>query len=239
MEPRDPERPGMELLETNSEPGAFERFTTAALQHRWVKVAGVVAVVLAAGVGTWAGLTDDDPDDRASRPEAAPAAPAPRDPSRYEPPPWVTSSDVDWEVLGPLEVNLESPVYVVRFAAVNRSSEARRPTLKAVGLFLGRPGFRFTASCTGFDQEEFGELRPLMGAVRPDERVLMRCTDTMEYSGDRPELDPTTLRIQGLPDDGGGSGPTILYGVPRTEVSDRSGATQEAPLVRGVARLDR
>ena len=245
MEPRDPERPGMELLETNDAPGAFERFATAAWERPAVRIAGGVAVALAIGVGIWTGIAGDD---AGSLPAASPAgaespeppATTPRDPDYYEPPPWVISREIDWEVLGRLKVNVESPVYVVTFTAVNRSNETRRPNLKAVGRFVDDPGFRFTATCTGFDNHETEDLRPLLTGVGPGEQIRVRCIDTMEYSGNRPELDPRTLQIQGLPYDGAGGGPTVLYGVPGTttsdRTSDRAGTAEEAPLVRGVVR---
>ncbi|CAA9397645.1 MAG: hypothetical protein AVDCRST_MAG47-3218 [uncultured Nocardioidaceae bacterium] len=209
----------MELLETNDDPGAFERFTTAAWQRLGVRIAVGVAVALAAGVGIWTTIAGDDASPAAS-PAGAESLPAPattpRDPDYYEPPPWVVSREIDWEVLGRLKVDLESPVYVVTFTAVNRSDETRRPNLKAVGRFVDDPGFRFTATCTGFDNPETEELRPLLTGVGPGEQVEVRCIDTMEYSGNRPDLDPRTLQIQGLPYDGVGGGPTVLYGVPGT-----------------------
>ena len=197
MEAPQPQRREVELLDTNAPAGAFERFATAALRRRGVRIAGAVATALLVGAGAAAGLDQEEPT-VVAQPEDAPTA-APRDPDSYEPPPWLTAREIGWAVLGRPEVDPESPVYVVTVRAVNRSLEPGRPQeLRAVGRFEGRPGFRFSATCRGFNRDAAGVPRPVRSAVEPGERVLLRCTDTMEYAGNRPELDLRSIRIQGI-----------------------------------------
>ena len=214
MEPR-PEPSDMELLETNRPPGAFERAASALLRRRGVRVAGVVALGLVAGLAIAVGPTTEEPP-KAPEDTAEAADRSLRDPDSYRPPPWVLSADAGWQVIGRPKVNLESPVYVVTFRAANRSSGPRRPTdLRAVGRFEGRPGFLFTAACNGSGQAA-DELRPLTTGAQPGEKILVRCTDAMEYSGNRPDLLPRSLRILSVPQANEGSGPTIVYGTPAT-----------------------
>ena len=207
MEPHHSDQPDMELLETDP-PGSFERYATAALQRRGVRAAGFVAVALLVGVGVVTGLSEEEP---APAAQAQPASASQRDPDSYEPPPWVTSEEVGWQVLGRPKVSLRSPVYVVKIVAVNRTSEARKPqNLRAVGRFVGFPGFKFSAACTGFDDDAAGNLRPIRSVVQPGEKFLLRCTDAMEYSNNRPDLAPGSIRIQAVPCEHEGRDPSTV-----------------------------
>lgn len=211
MEPHPAERPEVELLEPDP-PGVLERFATAVGQRRGARAAAALAVGAVVAVGVVVGLTDEAPDPSAqAAAEDVPAAAPLIDDADRVPPPWVTSGRSGWDVLAKPRVNLRSPVYVVTFAAVNRTGEAQTADgLRAVGRFVGRPGFRFSATCTGFDKDSTGALRPVRSAVEPGEKILVRCTDKMEYSGNRPRLVRASLEVQGVPCESGGGRPEVF-----------------------------
>ena len=198
MEPYRPQQPDVELLEDRP-PGTLEQALSALLRYRWVRVAGVAAIALVVAVGFWSELSGDDSAPSAGADPDNAADPAPLDLGEYIPPPWATAGFGGWEVLGRPAVNPESPVYVVTFRAVNRSDVAQNPrNLRVVGTFAGDPGFAFLAMCTGFDNDAAGELRPVRSMVESGTQIEVRCADTMEYSGNRPELDRRSLEVQAL-----------------------------------------
>lgn len=206
MEARPPERPEVELLEPDP-PGRLESFAVAAWQRRTVRFATAAAIAVAAGVGVFASL------DRAPQEDAAPVAAQPPGPAEARtsddrvPPPWVTSGEEGWQVIGDFRFDPRSPVYVVTFRAANRTGVAQSPDrLRVVGDFAGRPGFRFSATCTGFVRDWAGQLRPARSTVEPGDRIVVRCEDATEYSGARPRLVPKSLEIREVPCESEGRG---------------------------------
>ena len=202
----------MELLETRRPPGAFEQAASALLRRRGVRIGGVVAVAAVAGIGLATGIGAEDPTAATQPARAAPALPD--GPHEVGPPPWVIGPDaptegLGWKLLGSPRVDSRTSGYVVRFMAVNTWSQARKPSnLQLSGRYLRRPSLRFSAVCTGFDNDATGALRPIRTVVQPDEEFLLRCVDTMDYSGRRPELLLSSLDLEAMPcEDEGRGGP--------------------------------
>lgn len=210
MEPLPPERPEVELLEPDP-PGSLERFATAVWQRRGTRIATAVAVTVAAGVGVTAALAGTSPEPAAPAAADERSATEARTSDDRVPPPWVRSGERGWQVIGRFALNPRSPVYVVTFRAANRTGEAQSPDrLRVVGDFVGRPGFRFSATCTGFHRNQSGQLRPVRSTVGPGERIHVRCKDAMEYSGNRPRLLRGSLEAETTYCEETGRGPEVF-----------------------------
>lgn len=170
---------------------------TAVWQRRGARLATALVVVVAAGVGLTIALADGPSEPTA--PAATEELPAAEERTSAErvPPPWVWSGEQEWQAVGRFRFDPRSPVHVVTFRAANRTGEARSPDrLRVVGEFAGQPRFRFSAPCTGFDHDAAGRLRPVRSMVEPGEEIVVRCTDAMEYSGNRPRLLRSSLAAE-------------------------------------------
>ena len=199
METGGPDRPDMEVLDTDRPPSRFGAWIGAALRRRGVRLLGLgLALVL---VGVWfVSAPSENPvtgaagGDKASAPITAPGLRPP--PARGRTPETGSGS---WQVLDDLAIRTGPRGHQITFSAINRGPVGQDPSdLEVVGSFVDAPGLAYRATCAAVGRATHG-TRPLIGAVESRERVYVRCTDVTRYRGTTAWIDPTSVEVRVVP----------------------------------------
>ena len=199
MEAANPERPEMEVLDTERPPGAFQQWATRVLRRRLVR-ASVAIVAALSLVGVWATLPRDQP---ASRADAVAGG---ETPPGLRPPParGRESATGTWQV-DDLAVRTGHHGHTVTFTATNRGGETQDPRdLEVTGTFVDRPGLAYAGSCAAAEPAGDG-YRTIRGVIDPGDKVLVRCKDVTRYGGRTAWIDPSSVTVRRIPCESEGS----------------------------------
>jgi hypothetical protein len=196
MESGRPDRPEVEVLDTERPPGALQQWVSRMLGRPVVRATVAVVAVLAL-VGVWITLPGDEPEAAADAEEAA----APDTPPGPRPPParGRQSPTGSWQVADDLAIRSGPKGHVVTFSAVNGGATAQDPAdLEVVAGFVDRAYLQYRATCSGVrlagrDAPRFRRL------VEPGQEVFVRCRDTTRYGGRTAWIDPSSVTVRRTP----------------------------------------
>ena len=198
----EPDRPEIEVLDTERPPGPVARWVTGALRRpvARVAVAAVAALVL---IGVWT-----------TRPQEEPAATADAEqvagtdaPPGLRPPPARGREEAtgSWQVADDLAIRSGPRGHTVTFTATNRGADDQDPRqLEVTGAFVDRPGLVYRGSCSAAERTRDG-YRKIRRAVAPQETVLVRCSDVTRYGGRTAWIDPASVTVRRIPCESEGS----------------------------------
>ncbi len=197
MEADGPDRPEVEVLDTERPPGAFEQWLASAFRRREARI-GAAALVAIALIGVWVTLPGEEPEATAEQETVA----GDSAPPGLRPPPargreFPTG---DWRVTTDTIVIRSGPIGpTVSFIATNKGTEKRDPTqLEVTAGFVDRPGSTFRAGCSGVEPVP-GKFRPLSDPVKPQDSVHVRCQSSTRHHPQTPTIDFATIEVRLIP----------------------------------------